>query len=112
MFEELGLEIREEVVFTLFHAEIAPAEAAELDQAQRAQNGNLSYAHETAAGADAIAAAGVSSTRRCRGAGHGRIDLDRDTAHGRRLAAGEGRPQRSVLVRLRQEVQEVPWRIA
>src|SRR3954463_14371699 len=49
MFEELGKEIREEVVFTLFHAEIAPDEAAELEQAQRAQNGNLSYAHETAA---------------------------------------------------------------
>jgi preprotein translocase subunit SecA len=62
MFEELGKEIHEEVVFTLFHAEIAPAEAAELEEAQRAQNGNLSYAHETAAGADAIAAAGVSST--------------------------------------------------
>ena len=62
MFEELGLEIREEVVFTLFHAEIAPAEAAELEQAQRAQNGNLSYAHETAAGADAIAAAGETAT--------------------------------------------------
>jgi preprotein translocase subunit SecA len=62
MFEELGKEIHEEVVFTLFHAEIAPAEAAELEEAQRAQNGNLSYAHETASGADAIAAAGVSST--------------------------------------------------
>ncbi len=61
MFEELGLEIREEVVFTLFHAEIAPAEAAELDEAQLAQNGNLSYAHETAVGADAIAAAGATS---------------------------------------------------
>ena len=35
MFEELGSEIREEVVFTLFHAEIAPQEAAELEQAQR-----------------------------------------------------------------------------
>src|SRR5215471_10279629 len=61
-FEELGHEIREEVVFTLFHAEIAPAEAAALEEAQQAQNGNLSYAHETAAGADAIAAAGTSST--------------------------------------------------
>jgi preprotein translocase subunit SecA len=62
MFEELGKEIREEVVFTLFHAEIAPAEAAELEQAQQVgQNGNFSYAHETAAGADAIAAAGASS---------------------------------------------------
>src|SRR5204863_8388785 len=62
MFEELGKEIRDEVVFTLFHAEIAPADAAELERAQQAQNGNLSYAHETAAGADAIAAAGVGST--------------------------------------------------
>jgi len=62
MFEELGKEIREEVVFTLFHAEIAPAEAAELEQAQQAgENGNFSYAHETAAGAEAIAAAGASS---------------------------------------------------
>ncbi len=61
MFEELGKEIREEVVFTLFHAEIAPAEAAELEQGQLAQNGNLSYDHETASGADAIAAAGASS---------------------------------------------------
>jgi preprotein translocase subunit SecA len=62
MFEELGREIREEVVFTLFHAEIAPQEAAELEQERLATNGNLSYAHETAAGADAIAAAGASST--------------------------------------------------
>jgi preprotein translocase subunit SecA len=61
-FEQLGHEIREEVVFTLFHAEIAPADAAALEEAQQAQNGNLSYAHETAAGADAIAAAGTSST--------------------------------------------------
>jgi preprotein translocase subunit SecA len=61
MFEELGGEIREEVVFTLFHAEIAPQDAAELEQAQRAQNGNLSYAHETSAGADAIAAAGQTA---------------------------------------------------
>ncbi len=61
MFEELGREIREEVVFTLFHAEIAPQDAAELEQAQRAQNGNLSYAHETSAGADAIAAAGQTA---------------------------------------------------
>jgi preprotein translocase subunit SecA len=61
MFESLGLEIRREVVFTLFHAEIAPADAIELEQAQQAQNGNLSYAHETASGADAITAAGQSA---------------------------------------------------
>jgi preprotein translocase subunit SecA len=61
MFESLGLEIRREVIFTLFHAEIAPADAIELEQAQQAQNGNLSYAHETASGADAITAAGQSA---------------------------------------------------
>jgi preprotein translocase subunit SecA len=61
MFEELGAGIREEVVFTLFHAEIEPADAAALEQNQQAQNGNLQYAHETAAGAEAIAAAGGSS---------------------------------------------------
>jgi preprotein translocase subunit SecA len=63
LFEALGKEIHEEVVYTLFHAEIAPADAAMLEEAQRQeQNGNLSYAHDTAAGADAIAAAGVGST--------------------------------------------------
>ncbi|MHB8643387.1 MAG: preprotein translocase subunit SecA [Gaiellaceae bacterium] len=62
MFEELGHEIREEVVFTLFHAEIEPADAAMLEQQQRAQNGNLQYAHDTSLGADAIAGAAVGST--------------------------------------------------
>jgi preprotein translocase subunit SecA len=62
MFEELGKGIREEVVFTLFHAEIEPADAAMLEQQQRAQNGNLQYAHDTSLGADAIAGAAVGST--------------------------------------------------
>jgi preprotein translocase subunit SecA len=59
MFEELGRQIREEVVFTLFHAELAPEEAGELQAAQEAQtaNGGLAYQHESLAGADAIAAA-------------------------------------------------------
>jgi preprotein translocase subunit SecA len=61
MFEELGAGIREEVVFTLFHAEIEPMDAAALEQSQQQQNGNLQYAHETAAGAEAIAAAGGGS---------------------------------------------------
>ncbi len=59
MFEELGQTIREEVVFTLFHV------AVELEQsdlaAVEAHDGNLQYAHETSAGADAIAAAGVGA---------------------------------------------------
>src|SRR5258708_17278672 len=62
MFEQLGHEIREEVVFTLFHAEIEPADAAMLEQQQRSQNGNLQYAHDTSLGADAIAGAAVGST--------------------------------------------------
>ncbi len=57
MFEELSRSIREEVVFTLFHAELAPEEAAELALEQQAGNGGLSYEHQSLAGADAIAAA-------------------------------------------------------
>jgi preprotein translocase subunit SecA len=60
MFEELGAGIREEVVFTLFHAEIEATDTAALEQTQQ-QNGTLQYAHETSAGADVIAAAGGGS---------------------------------------------------
>jgi len=61
MFEELGTQIREEVVLTLFHAQLAPEEADELQRAQQASGvngGGLQYAHESLAGAEAIAAAG------------------------------------------------------
>jgi preprotein translocase subunit SecA len=67
MFEELGREIREEVVFTLFHAEIASGAEdelgppAELSPNGGGPDGNLQYSHETAAGAEAIAAAGAGS---------------------------------------------------
>jgi preprotein translocase subunit SecA len=63
MFEELNVAIREEVVLHLFHAELAPEDAAELQQAQEAQavdGGGLAYEHESLAGAQAIAAAGAS----------------------------------------------------
>src|ERR671910_1780285 len=56
MFNELRNTIREEVVLTLFHAQV------ELNEPQlepERGNGNLQYAHETAAGSDAIAAAGA-----------------------------------------------------
>ena len=65
MFEELSQTIREEVVFTLFHAELAPEEAADLSlngQDGRARNGSLSYEHQSLAGADAIAAAGAGES--------------------------------------------------
>jgi preprotein translocase subunit SecA len=61
MFEELGAQIREEVVLTLFHAQLAPEEADGLQRAQQASGvngGGLQYAHESLAGAEAIAAAG------------------------------------------------------
>jgi len=63
MFEELNAAIREEVVLHLFHAELAPEDAADLQQAQEAQavdGGELAYEHESLAGAQAIAAAGAS----------------------------------------------------
>jgi preprotein translocase subunit SecA len=61
MFTELGAGIHEEVVLTLFHAQLAPEEADELQRAQQAaavNGGGLQYAHESLAGADAILAAG------------------------------------------------------
>jgi preprotein translocase subunit SecA len=57
MFEELGRIIREEVVLTIFHVEIQMEDAAEqLQPAQAPQQ--LEYEHESAQGAEAIAAAG------------------------------------------------------
>jgi preprotein translocase subunit SecA len=61
MFEELNAEIREEVVRTLFHAEIEVEDVDQLQQAQEAQavdGGAYAYEHESLAGAQAIAAAG------------------------------------------------------
>jgi preprotein translocase subunit SecA len=55
MFEELGHTIREEVVLTLFHAQI---EVNEPQPEPTQGNGNLQYQHDTAAGAEVIAAAG------------------------------------------------------
>src|SRR5919197_718408 len=42
MFQELGLAIHEEVVLTLFHAQLAPEEADELQRTQ-ASNGRMQY---------------------------------------------------------------------
>jgi preprotein translocase subunit SecA len=59
MFEELGLQIREEVVGTLFHAQLAPQDAELLEQPGQQNGDRLSYEHQTAAGAGAIAGAAV-----------------------------------------------------
>jgi preprotein translocase subunit SecA len=61
MFAELGVTIREEVVHTLFHAQLEPAvaeEALAVEGNGAGPGGNLQYEHQSLAGADAIAAAG------------------------------------------------------
>jgi preprotein translocase subunit SecA len=58
MFEELGQTIREEVVFTLFHVAVQVEQPAL--EPMHAPEANLHYEHETAAGAEVIAAAGSS----------------------------------------------------
>jgi preprotein translocase subunit SecA len=59
MFDELSVQIREEVVGTLFHAQLAPQDAGALEQ-QAPTNGGLSYEHESVAGAGAIAGAATT----------------------------------------------------
>jgi preprotein translocase subunit SecA len=59
MFEELGLLIREEVLLLLFHAQIEPREAEELMRTDDVDGGGFAYEHESLAGSDAIAAAGL-----------------------------------------------------
>jgi preprotein translocase subunit SecA len=61
MFEQLGREIREEVVSLLFHAEVQPADAAAFEQREGWDgdgDGAFAYEHESLAGSEAIAAAG------------------------------------------------------
>ena len=90
MFEELGRIIREEVVLTIFHVEIQMEDAAEqLQPAQAPQQ--LEYEHESAQGAE-------------------RRGLRRRAEAGRERAPGH-RAQRSVLVRVGQEVQALPRRM-
>jgi preprotein translocase subunit SecA len=64
LFEELNAAIREEVVRTLFHAQIEVEEVDQLQRAQAAQavdGGAVAYEHESLAGAQAIAAAGAGA---------------------------------------------------
>jgi preprotein translocase subunit SecA len=63
MFEALGRAIREEVVTILFHAQVEPEDASALaEQPTTAGAGNLSYQHETVAGADAMSGPGASTS--------------------------------------------------
>jgi preprotein translocase subunit SecA len=66
MFLDLNRAIREEVVTLLFHAEVTADESAsnQLQQAPSPNGGNgaMSYEHQSLAGAEAILAAGGTST--------------------------------------------------
>ena len=74
MFPELNRAIREEVVTLLFHAagrgvpedESARRRCRSRSRRTAAANGNLSYEHQSLAGADAIAAAGGGAASRRR----------------------------------------------
>jgi preprotein translocase subunit SecA len=64
LFQELTATIREEVLRYLFHIEIEREEAERLTPAAAANggaDGNLTYEHQSLAGADAIAAAGAGA---------------------------------------------------
>src|SRR5262249_30038231 len=66
MFEELSQAIREEVVFTLFHAELAPGDEQDLAPSSPSPNGpggngSVSYEHQSLAGTDAMEAATVGA---------------------------------------------------
>ena len=120
MFQALTGAIREEVVTLLFHAEVTPDDgsAAQLQQQPSPNgggNGALSYEHESLAGADAILAAGggtATSTGGFGGGGGGSVTTPVAAKPKVNYGAGEHRPQRPLLVRLGQEVQEVPRRLA
>jgi preprotein translocase subunit SecA len=62
MFEELNGAIREEVVGHLFHAQLEPEDAEELQrlqEAQAAEAAGLAYEHDQVAGSQAIGAAAI-----------------------------------------------------
>jgi preprotein translocase subunit SecA len=69
MFEELGQIIREEVVRYLFHVELEQEQAEQLMPAAAPAAQDLSYEHESLAGADAIAAAGGNGSGNGAGTG-------------------------------------------
>ena len=116
MFLELNRAIREEVVTLLFHAEVTAGRghAAQLHANANGGGGPLTYEHESLAGADAIlAAGGGTSTAAAAGFASGGGVATTPVAQKPKVNSeyGECRPQRPLLVRLGQEVQEVPRRL-
>ena len=108
MFEELGGTIREEVVLTLFHAQVEVNEPQPEPDAGQRQPPVPARDRRRRRG-------DRSGGRRRRGLGRdGVLAADRRRhRHGDRGQRAQGRrPQRPLLVRQRQEVQEVPRRLA
>ena len=110
--------IREEVVFTLFHAELAPEEAAELTPQEapattaRARSTSTSrWRAPTRSPRRAWRVGELGGSVSTAGATMARSRPARDTGSAS-SRTGEDRPQRPLLVRVGQEVQEVPRRIA
>ena len=113
------LEIREEVVRTLFHAEIEVEEADQLEQAQAAQaptaTGSRTRTSRSPARRRSPPRAAARRSRSAATAPRDRGALDAGggsvmTAAARDERPREDRPQRPVLVRQRQEVQALPRR--
>ena len=112
-------QIREEVVLTLFHAQLAPEEADGLpagaaggrrERRRPAVRSTSPWPARRRSRPRAAAQAGATATLAMSRRRH---DVDRrSAAPDREVRAGEHRPQRPVLVRQRQEVQEVPRRLA
>ncbi len=114
MFEELSLGIHEEVVTNMFHAQVAPQDAVDHPGAAggrgdrrrlfvpaRVDRGSRGNRRRRSGGGRA------RDRRRCARGGSGSRH-----AAARHLGAREARSQRPVLVRLGQEVQEVPRRLS
>ncbi len=112
MFEELGLLIREEVLMLLFHAQIEPRRprSSAVTTTWTADGLRVRARVARRRGCDRCGGGRWGSGRRSRG------DRPRRRRRGGDPAAGHGRPrqdrpQRPVLVRVRQEVQEVSRRV-
>ena len=109
MFEEMNVQVMQEVVRILMHAEVDVEPGGGMGQPQSSgRGGDLTYQHEQATTLQDLAAAGFQP------------EGDEDEEVLRTPAAGgaaPGRPraragaQRALLVRLGQEVQAVPWRL-
>ena len=104
MFKELGNTIREEVVLTLFHAQVELGEQEALEPTAQGERQPPVRSTRPLPGAEAIAGAAAPAGGPAAGRARSR---SQGGGHGTRPSTSTGRgPQRSLLVRERQEVQE------